>query len=75
MPRPQLHPSSPAAPYVVIGVGMAAVSSASILISLARIEGVPALAIAALRMLLAAAVAAPLALLRARRELRATPWR
>ena len=75
MPQPQPRPQNPVAPYAVIGVGMAAVSSASILISLARLEGVPALAIAALRMALASVVAAPLALIRARREFRAAPWR
>ena len=75
MPGQELSPPKRTAPYAVIGLGMAAVSAASIFISLARAEGVPALVIAALRMALAAGVAAPLALVRARRELRAAPWK
>jgi drug/metabolite transporter (DMT)-like permease len=49
---------------------MVAVSSASILISLARGRGAPALAIAALRILLAALVVGPLAAVRCRSEIR-----
>ena len=49
---------------------MAAVSSAAVLISLARAEGVPALAIAALRLAFAALVAGPIALFRAGTEIR-----
>jgi len=50
---------------------MLAVSSAAILVSLARMEGVPALVIAALRMTVAAIVVVPIALLRCRQEVRA----
>jgi drug/metabolite transporter (DMT)-like permease len=49
---------------------MAAVSSAAVIISLARAEGIPALAIAALRLSLAALVVGPIALARARGEIR-----
>jgi drug/metabolite transporter (DMT)-like permease len=59
-----------AAPLVALGLGVAAVSSAAILISFARAQGVPALSIAALRMALAALVVAPIALLRCRAEIR-----
>jgi drug/metabolite transporter (DMT)-like permease len=59
-----------AAPYSVLAVGMAAVSSAALLITFARAQGVPALAIAALRMSLAAIVVGPIALLRCRAEIR-----
>jgi drug/metabolite transporter (DMT)-like permease len=50
-------------------IGVAAVSSAAILISFARMQGIPALSIAALRMALAAAVVVPIALLRNRAEI------
>jgi drug/metabolite transporter (DMT)-like permease len=60
-----------AAPVVALGLGVAAVSTAAILISFARAQGVPALSIAALRMALAALVVAPIALLRCRAEIRA----
>ncbi len=57
-------------PYAALGVSMAVVSSAAILISLARAQGVPALSIAALRMGLAALVFLPVAVVRCRREVR-----
>jgi drug/metabolite transporter (DMT)-like permease len=56
-------------PYLALGFAMVMVSSAAILISLARAQGVPALAIAALRMGAAAAVMGPLMLARCRGEL------
>jgi drug/metabolite transporter (DMT)-like permease len=49
---------------------VAAVSSAAILISFARAQGIPALSIAALRMGIAAVVVAPVALICCRAELR-----
>ena len=60
-----------AVPFAALALGVAAVSSAAILISFARAEGVPALSIAALRMTLAALVVAPIALLRRWPEIRA----
>lgn len=60
----------PAARYPVLAVGVAAVSSAALLISLARAQGVPALAIAALRMSIAGLVVGPIAVLRCREEIR-----
>jgi drug/metabolite transporter (DMT)-like permease len=58
-----------ARPYLVLAAGVAAISSAAILISLARAEGVPALSIAALRLCLACVVVVPVALARAGREI------
>jgi drug/metabolite transporter (DMT)-like permease len=60
-----------AVPIAALVLGVAAVSSAAILITFARAEGIPALAIAALRMTLAACVVLPVALLRNRAEIRA----
>jgi len=71
-PRPA--PPRPTA-ELALAVGVAAVSSAAILVTLARHAGVPALAIAALRVTLASLVVLPVALVRARRELRAIPRR
>jgi drug/metabolite transporter (DMT)-like permease len=59
----------PLSPYIVLTIGVLAVSSAAILISLARAQGVPALAIAALRMSIAAIVVVPIALVGCRREI------
>jgi len=56
-------------------LGIVAVSSAAILITLARREGVPALSIAALRMIVAACAVLPFALTRGRAELFALPLR
>jgi drug/metabolite transporter (DMT)-like permease len=56
--------------YPVIAVGVAAVSSAALLISFARAQGVPALAIAALRMSIAGIVVGPIAVLCCRKEIR-----
>ncbi len=65
----------PAGPILALGLGVAAVSSAAILISFARARGIPALSIAALRMTIAAVVVAPVALLRCRAEILALPAR
>jgi drug/metabolite transporter (DMT)-like permease len=62
-------------PYLALAVGMVAVSSAAILIAFARREGVPALAIAALRMSFSAAAIAPFALTRGRKDLLRLPLR
>lgn len=56
-------------PYLALAVGMLAVSSSAILISFARREGVPAIAIAALRMAFSAAGLLPFVLTRGRAEL------
>jgi drug/metabolite transporter (DMT)-like permease len=55
-------------PYLVLAVGIAAVSSSAILITYARQEGIPAITIAALRLTLASLVLAPMALVRSRGE-------
>lgn len=65
MPNPpSLHP------YIGLGLGLLAVSSASIFIRYAQIEGAPSLVIAAYRLTLATLVLLPLALLRHWPELR-----
>jgi drug/metabolite transporter (DMT)-like permease len=58
-------------PLLALGLGVVAVSSAAILISFSRAQGLPALSIAALRMGIAALVVAPVALLRCAAEIRA----
>lgn len=55
-------------PYLVLAVGIVAVSSSAILITFARQEGVPAITIAALRLTLASVVLAPIAFLKAHHE-------
>lgn len=68
-----LHPDGvrgSAARYPVLAAGVAAVSSAALIISFARAQGVPALAIAALRMGFAGLVTAPIAVVRCREEIR-----
>ncbi len=62
-----------AGPGLALGLGVVAVSSAAILISFARAQGLPALTIAALRMVFASAVVVPVALLRRGTEIRALP--
>lgn len=59
-----------ARPYLVLAIGIVAVSSSAIFILLARAEGVPALAIAALRLTFASVLLAPVAVSRARHEWR-----
>jgi len=63
-------PRGSAVRYPVIAIGVAAVSSAALLITFARAQGVPALAIAALRMSIAGLVVGPIALLGCRKEIR-----
>ncbi len=62
-------------PYLVLCIGILAVSSAAILISFARVEGVPAVAIAALRLSFASVILFPFAFARNRHEWRALPRR
>jgi drug/metabolite transporter (DMT)-like permease len=57
-------------PYLVLAIGILAVSSSAFLITFARQDGMPAVAIAALRLSIAALVLAPLALTRGRDDLR-----
>ncbi|MBI4785541.1 MAG: DMT family transporter [Chloroflexi bacterium] len=57
-------------PYLVLALGIVAVSSSAFLITFARQEGVPAVAIAALRLSFASLVLAPIAVTRARDEWR-----
>jgi drug/metabolite transporter (DMT)-like permease len=64
------HLSGTVRPYLALTLGVGAVSSAAILISLSLAQGVPALAVAALRMVLASIVVVPVALLRRRAEIR-----
>lgn len=63
-------PQPSARPYLVLAIGILAVSAAAILITFARREGMPAVAIAALRLTLASLVLAPIAVTRARGEWR-----
>jgi drug/metabolite transporter (DMT)-like permease len=58
-------------PYLVLAVGVAVVSTASILIRYAQGEGVPSIVIAAVRLGLAAIILTPLAAAKCMRELRA----
>lgn len=57
-------------PYIGLAIGIVAVSSSAIVITFARVEGIPAVAIAALRLTLAALVLLPLAVARSRAEWR-----
>jgi drug/metabolite transporter (DMT)-like permease len=70
-----LSSASPAAPplraYIVLAVGLMAVSAAAILIRLALNESVPSLVIAAGRLSLAALILTPITLRRYRAEIRA----
>ena len=59
---------SRALPFFVLGAGVSVVSFAAILIRFAQAEGAPSLAIAAVRLAVAAAVLTPFALLRCGRE-------
>ncbi|MCB1887902.1 MAG: DMT family transporter [Rhodocyclaceae bacterium] len=59
------------APFVVLGVGLLAISFGAILARLAQAEGVSSLVVASWRLGLAALIITPLALVHARRELRA----
>jgi drug/metabolite transporter (DMT)-like permease len=72
-PDPPTEPAgalpSRAGVNLALALGVAAVSSAAILITFARQQGVPALSIAALRLSMASAVVVPVALLRCRREI------
>ncbi len=63
-------PQRVSSPYLVLAIGILAVSSSSFLIMFARAEGVPAVAIAALRLTLASVALAPIAWTRARGEWR-----
>lgn len=58
----------PISPYLVLAIGIFAVSSAAILITFARAEGVPAVSIAALRLTFASLALAPFVWTRARGE-------
>lgn len=58
-------------PFVVLGIGLLAISFGAILARLAQGAGLPSLAIAALRLGLAALIVSPLALWQSRRALRA----
>lgn len=64
MPRP------PISPYLVLAIGILAVSSASVIILSARAEGVPAVSIAALRLSFASLALSPWVIRRAPREWR-----
>ena len=61
-------------PYLVLLIGILAVSSSAIIISFARAEGVPAISIAALRLTFASSALAPFVWTRARGEWAAL-WR
>jgi len=57
-------------PYLVLAAGILVVASSAFLITFARQAGMPAVAIAALRLTMAAVVLVPIALARSREELR-----
>jgi len=62
-------------PFLVLGVGVVVVSFAAILIRFAQAEGASSLAIAAVRLTVAAAVLTPFVWLRAGREIMRLGWR
>ncbi len=62
-------------PYLVLALGLAAVSTAVLFIRFAQADGVPSLAIAAVRLTLSTLVLLPVALTRHRPALRALPAR
>ncbi len=68
-PRNSLTPQS-RLPYLVLAIGILAVSSSAILITFARAQGVPAIAIAAWRLTLASILLAPIVLARGPAEWR-----
>jgi len=57
-------------PFVVLGIGLLAISFGAILARLAQAEGVTSLVVASWRLGLAALIVTPIALIQARRELR-----
>jgi drug/metabolite transporter (DMT)-like permease len=63
-----MTPQRAISPYLVLSIGILAVSSAAILITFARAEGVPAVSIAALRLTFASLALAPFVWTRARGE-------
>lgn len=63
-----MTPQRAISPYLVLSIGILAVSSAAILITFARAEGVPAVSIAALRLTFASLALAPFVWPRARGE-------
>jgi drug/metabolite transporter (DMT)-like permease len=65
------QPTTSTAPYLGIGIGLVAVSTASVLIRYTQAAGVPSLVIAAWRLTLAGLVLLPIVLLTKRAELRA----
>ena len=72
LPFVKLNPNKPRLPpYLGLGLGIVAVSTASLFIRFAQKESVPSLVIAAYRLTLATLILAPAALWRQRAELRA----
>src|SRR5210317_1569220 len=59
--------------YLVLGVGVLAISSGSILIRFAQTEGAPSLAIAFWRTMLSALIILPIAVISKREEIKALP--
>lgn len=64
-----------ARPYLILGLGLLAVSTAALFIRFAQADGVPSLAIAAVRLALSTLVLLPLTISRHRDSLRALPAR
>ena len=58
-------------PYIVLLIGILAASSSAFFVVFARVEGIPAIAIAAIRLTLASCIVFPIAFTRSRREWRA----
>ncbi len=67
--------STPARPYLILGLGLLAVSTAALFIRFAQAEGVPSLAIAAVRLSLSTLVLLPITFTRHRDAIRALPAR
>lgn len=67
--------STTARPYLILGLGLLAVSTAALFIRFAQAQGVPSLAIAAVRLSLSTGVLLPFAFSRHRDAIRALPGR
>jgi len=66
---------SPTRPFLVLGLGLLAVSTGALFVRFAQADGVPSLAIAAVRLTLSTLILAPVALQRHRADFAALPAR
>lgn len=65
-----MHSQRVSSPYLVLGIGILAVSTASLFVRLGQADGIPSIVIAAGRLTLASLILTPPALLRYREEIR-----